>query len=69
VNRARQLERPVLSLALAPGHFLERVLRSRGVELAPEGPDAGREVFMVRPAIGLTLGPFAQLQWSLADKF
>lgn len=69
VNRARQLGLPVLSLALAPGHVLERVLRSRGVELMSEGPDADREVFMVRPTIGQALGPFAQLQWSLADKF
>lgn len=69
VNRARQLECPVLSLAFAPSRSLERLLRSRGVKLAAEGPSAGREVFMVRPVVGQTLGPLAQLQWSLADKF
>jgi predicted N-acetyltransferase YhbS len=61
--------RTLLLLALAPGHFLYRFLRSRGVELVVEGPTAGREVFMVRPAAGQPLGRLGQLQWSLADKF
>lgn len=69
VEQARQLGRPVISLALAPGHFLVPLLRSRGVKLAAEGADAGREAFMVRPAAGQSLGPLGQLQWSLADKF
>lgn len=69
VQRARQLGRSTLSLALAPGHFLPRLLRSRGVELEPEGPDSGRETFMARPAAGEPLGPLGQLQWPLADKF
>ncbi len=68
VERAR-LDRRAVSLALAPGHFLERLLRCRGVGIAVEGPTADREAFMVRPAAGQPPGPLAQLQWSLADKF
>jgi GNAT superfamily N-acetyltransferase len=68
-EKARRLGREFLSLAMPPGHFLHDLLRSRGVPLAVEGPDAVREAFMVRPAAGQPLGPLAQLQWSLADKF
>ena len=58
-----------VSWALPLGHFLDRLLESRGIARVAEGTDAGREAFMVRPAVGEPLGPFAQLSWSLADKF
>lgn len=61
--------RTLLLLALRPVIFSTAFCVVRGVELVVEGPTAGREVFMVRPAAGQPLGRLGQLQWSLADKF
>jgi predicted acetyltransferase len=68
-EEADRLGRTFVSWALPIGHFLDRLLESRGITQTAEGTDAGREVFMIRPAVGEPLGPFAQLSWSLADKF
>ncbi len=63
---ARRSGLDTVALALAPAHFIWPSLQSG---LSPEPANVARETFMVRPAPGQPLGPLAQLQWPLADKF
>ena len=68
-DSARRDGLDLVTIALPPGHFIWEHLRSAGVEASPEPPGVRREILMLRPAAGKDLGPLADLQWSLADKF
>lgn len=68
-NAARENNIGWCSLALAPGHAVLNTLHQKGVVLSQEPAGVRREIFMVRPAAGQSIGELNDLQWSLADKF
>ena len=68
-DQAQQAGAEWVTLALPRDHFARQFLHDRGIALQAEPPGAPREAFMVRPSAGRPFDPWADLQWSLADKF
>jgi len=66
---ARDNDLATMSFSLFSGHFAWKLLKEKSVPIEREAGCKGREVFMVRPAGNGELGAFADLQWSLSDKF
>ncbi len=59
----------ITTFALSADHMIWQILKTKGLHMEPEPEGVRREVFMVRPTAGESLGKLNNLQWSLADKF